>query len=414
MKELFTIIVALLLYSCSTGHSDSDKQEVKPPFGWRSAGLTPNSGELKWGMGLAKITHSGDYIFVMDAATEEADDKPGYRKSAQRIFVSKQGTEIWDTLKLPKRLDPLSFYGDDKGLYVGSYINAKVWHYEPISRKWTDLKILELTGNQGFNVYGITRLNGQLMASLAGFNDTTETDKLIIAPILLQQPDGTWKDISPTNPGTLEVPPHLRETPLQFHAAREWRGDLFAATADNGVWRYSSTNEEWSKVPNPNLPYWVFLYDGHYSEADMPQALTIHKDRLYIAARGGGIYALNDDFNSWAEIDSIRTTAGGSLRANTPLYPYALASDGEHLFISGRESGIPAVYMGYKGEEKGWRKIDRAEWCNPSRWRCLGLETYGLDVIGDTLYAAAWEGLYKFPLADLDSAIAQEESYNSL
>jgi len=42
------------------------------------------------------------------------------------------------------------------------------------------------------------------------------------------------------------------------------------------------------------------------------------------------------------------------------------------------------------------------------------LSTYGLDVIGDTLYAAAWEGLYKFPLADLDSAIAGEESYNSL
>jgi hypothetical protein len=55
--------------------------------------------------------------------------------------------------------------------------------------------------------------------------------------------------------------------------------------------------------------------------------------------------------------------------------------------------------------------VDRAEWCNPSRFRCLGLSTYGLDIVGDTLYAAAWEGLYKFPLVYLDSAIANEKSY---
>jgi hypothetical protein len=386
--------------------------EPGPPFGWRSAGLTPDPSEInKWGTGLAKIAHSNEYIFVMDAAIEKDESSPGYRQASHRIFISRQGIETWDTLKLPQDLDPLSFYGDSSGLYVGSFVNAAVWHYEPASKKWTNMNVLELAGNQGFNVYGITRLNGQLVASLAGFNDTTVEDKLIIAPILLQQPDGAWKDISPPNTATLETPAHLRDTPLQFFIAHEWRGDLFAATARNGVWRYSTTSGQWGKVPNPNKPSWNFDYNGYYSEEYIPQALAIHKDRLYMAGRAGGIYMLNDDLNSWVGIDSIRINERNSLNANTPLEPYSLASDGENLFVSGTNPGIPAVYVGDRGEPKGWRRVDMAEWCNPSRFSCLGISTYGLDVIGDTLYAAAWEGLYKFPLADLDSAIINEDSY---
>ncbi len=413
MKKFFAIVFALFLCSCNTGQgSGTPPEENKPPFGWRSAGFTPDPSEInRWGTGLAEITHSKDYIFIMDAAIGKDENSPGYRRAAHRIFISRQGMETWDTLKLPQGLNPLSFYGDSSGLYVGSYVNAIVWHYEPASKKWTNMNIFELKENQGFNVYGITRLNSQLVISLAGFEDTTAVDKLIIAPILLQQSDGTWKDIAPPNTGTLEVPSHLRKAPLHFFAAREWRGDLFVATGEDGVWRYSSLNGQWSKVPNPNQPFWTFLYDGYYTEEVAAQDLTIYNSRLHMIGYMGGIYALNDDLRSWTGIDSIRTSESGVLKSNTPLYPYALASDGEHLFVSGTNSGIPAVYMGYRGEPKGWRHIDKGEWCNPSRWRCLGLSTYDLDVIGDTLYAAAWEGLYKFPLADLDSSIANEESY---
>jgi hypothetical protein len=406
----FAFFLLSLLCSCSTGQggTGTPPNEDLPPFGWRSAGLIPNQDSLyRWGNGLACVTHSGSYLFVRNAKIAEARDAP-----AHSVFMSRQGSLDWETLQMPAGVNPHKIYADDAGLFVGTYGTGAVWHYDPASKKWTDLKVLELVGNQMFNVYGMSRLNGRLIVSMAGYNDTTEADRLIIAPILLQQIDGTWKDVSPLDTNTLENPAHLRSTPLQFHIAYEWRGDLFAATADDDVWHYSDASGEWSRVPAPNTPYWTFLYNGKYSEENTPQALTIHKGRLYMAGRGGGIYSLNDDLKSWVGIDSIRTTESGSLYANTPLQPYALASDGENLFVSGIHSGIPAVYMGNRGEPKGWRLIDMAEWCNPKRFRCLGLSTYGLDVVGDTLYAAAFEGLYKFPLADLDSAIANEESYH--
>ena len=349
-KLLFLLLILLfsLLCSCDSGSDNNEpvKEPEKTPSGWwRSAGLIPNGDIYKWGNGLTKITHSKDYIFVMDAATVDDGSKPGYLRANHNIFMSKQGTETWDTLKLPQNSNPLSFYGDSSGLYVGSYISAKIWHYEPETKKWTDMKALELAGHQVFNVYGISRLNGQLIASLAGYNDTTEADKIIIGPILLQQPDGTWKDIAPPNPARLEDPIHLRKNPLQFFIAREWRGDLFAATADEGVWRYSSVSGEWSMVPNPNRANWSFEYNGKHLEEHIPQAITVHKNKFYMAGRAGGIYILNEDFKSWTSIDSIRTEQT-SLRSIAPLVPYTLASDGKHLFVSGVKSGIPAVYMG--------------------------------------------------------------------
>jgi hypothetical protein len=88
-----------------------------------------------------------------------------------------------------------------------------------------------------------------------------------------------------------------------------------------------------------------------------------------------------------------------------------MASDGEHLFASGNGSAIPMLYMGDRGEPKGWKYIDFDGWCPSDRFTCIGLTTYDMDVIGDTLYAAAWEGIYKFPLSKLDSAVVGQPSY---
>ena len=40
----------------------------------------------KWGTGLAKITHSKDYIFVMDAAIRKDESKPDYRQAAYSLI----------------------------------------------------------------------------------------------------------------------------------------------------------------------------------------------------------------------------------------------------------------------------------------------------------------------------------------
>lgn len=90
-----------------------------------------------------------------------------------------------------------------------------------------------------------------------------------------------------------------------------------------------------------------------------------------------------------------------------------VATDGKHLFISGKDH-CPKVYMGDYGDpygniSKGWRTM-RLGWCDDKG--CVTDDaTYGLDVVGDTIYAAAWKGLFKMPLSDLDSAISGQSDF---
>ena len=63
----------------------------------------------------------------------------------------------------------------------------------------------------------------------------------------------------------------------------------------------------------------------------------------------------------------------------------------------------------YGNEEKGWRLVN-GNWCDD--WKCIANDgTYDMIAVGDTLYLANWEGVLKFPLVDLDSAISKEKSY---
>ncbi len=63
----------------------------------------------------------------------------------------------------------------------------------------------------------------------------------------------------------------------------------------------------------------------------------------------------------------------------------------------------------YESEPKGWRLID-GNWC--AKHECQSKDAIqSLDAVGDTLYAVTGDGLFKFPLAELDSTIANEDSY---
>ena len=99
----------------------------------------------------------------------------------------------------------------------------------------------------------------------------------------------------------------------------------------------------------------------------------------------------------------------------TTLKVHSLVSDGKHLFVAGESPEVPMVYMGdygepYESEPKGWRMLNR-NWCT-SKGKCqTGSTVQSLDVVGDTLYAAAADGLFRFPLSELDSAITNEFSY---
>jgi hypothetical protein len=216
------------------------------------------------------------------------------------------------------------------------------------------------------------------------------------------QPDGTWKDVSP--PNTLEfyclAEDELLRVPLYFTKARELRGNLFVISWECGTWIYDGL--QWKALPYPEG-----LISGSGEPYDAPHAIAVHKDRLYTGQRSyGGVHELQDDY-SRVRVDS-NTATDGSYYYKTPKQIKTLVSTGEYLVVAGIGAGVPEVYMGDKSDPKGWRSLRRG-WCD--NVRCIARETYGLDVVGDTLYAATWSGVFKFPLSDLEKSIKDEKSY---
>jgi hypothetical protein len=396
VPSLFMVAFFLLslLCSCSTGQGGSNVPKEEPLFGWRSAGLMPNLDSLNnWGTGFMAIAHSRDYIFVRDSRVA---DLQTLEPTAHRIFMSGQGSEAWKEIELPSELKPFKMYGDDNGLYVGSYGNGQVWRYEPDLNKWTKIIDLQLTEKQKYNVYAITKFNGRMLVNIAGYNGTVAEASLI----LYMQPDGSWENIAP--PDSLRFPVGSRRDMIQlnFTGAREWRGKLFTA-GECGIFSYD--NASWQKLSVPG-----YTEEGR----DAPYVIELHKDRIYVGQNAfGGVEEVQEDY-SRVQVDSNFAT-DGSYSKMTPIYVKTLISTGEHLIVAGKESGLPKVYMGDKGEPKGWRRLGYNSWCPPGSFRCIAITTYGFDIVGDTLYAAAWEGVFKFPLSDLDSAIANENSYYS-
>jgi hypothetical protein len=292
-------------------------------------------------------------------------------------------------------------YADTGGLFVGTWRQGQVWNYKPSTKEWKNLNVIEVPPRVIFNVYGMARLEGKLVVSMGGY-DTTD-NRSIMAPVLMQNDTGGWTDITPSADTSLY-------TPFQFSEAIEWNGSLIAITGGLGVWRLKSANWEWERLPNPKRSF-----DGENSEKN--GSIALHQGHVYVGSSAGeGIHRLAEDFSGWTQVDSSILYSplgiGGNWFMQTPLNNYGLASSGKHRLATGVTPAIPLVYMGDYGapfgnEAKGWRSI-QSGWCDGSS---CPKESYGVNVIGDTLYAVAWEGVYKFPLAELDSVIAGEASY---
>jgi len=363
-KMIFSFVLLLLFLFCSCNPKPGEEQSEAPKllFGWRNAGLMPNLDSLsKWGTGFMDIAHSKDYIFVIDSRVA---DLKTLAPTAHRIFMSRQGSEKWEEIEIPSELKPLNMYGDDNGLYVGSYGNGQLWHYEPVSKKWTNLIAMQLIEKQKRNVYGIKKFNDRLLVSIAGYNDT-----MAIGLILHMQPDGTWKNIAPPD-SSIEIYVAGYKTALYFTDAVELSGKLFVVSVESGIWTYDGTS--WQRLPE-------------YGEGDAPYVMELHKNRLYVGRYAyGGVQEIQDDYTR-VQVDSNFATDGG-YRKRTPIYVKTLISTGEHLIVAG-DPGLPKVYMGDNGEPKGWRRLGYDSWCPPDQFRCIALTTYGLDVVGDTLYA---------------------------
>ncbi|GHV16138.1 hypothetical protein AGMMS49938_15810 [Fibrobacterales bacterium] len=410
MVRIIIILLFLFCLSCDRlhfGSSDDDWGENKKPSKtyWKSAGLIAPADRNKLGTGFKEIEHIGNRLFVMDARIRA--EYSHYHN--HRIYTSIIGTNVWDTLKVPNGVAPYNMKASEEGLFVGTYWTGEMWLYKPNTEEWINLNAPKppISGNSGLNIYAIAQHNGNLIISTAGYDSATA-----IANVYLLQKDSSWLNISPPY-DPMPFDSAKMDVPFHFFKSAEWRGNLFAITYYYGVWMYDGIS--WRHIPNPPAPEWSTRnYTGGARKA---RSITVHKDRLYVGQYYfSGIHALQDNLSEWVAVDSIRVdypdTDSAYIATITPQHVWSLASDGENLFAAGDWSAIPMLYMGDRGEPKGWKKIDRDGWCPDGQFFCNGLVTYDMEAIGDTLYAVAWEGVYKFPISKLDSAIMGQPSYD--
>lgn len=407
-------LAAIFVLACTDDSGVNPKREDgASTIGWRSAGFTPVISTQRGG-GLQKVTHSGKWLVLMDAWTSPVEGKNETSTYSPRLFISKIGSGIWDTLVPPTSAYVKCLYADSAGVYVGTYKSGEVLVYSPEKGKWKNLSLMKKEESGWYYVYGIGRFGKNLVVSLAAYEDSLNI-KEVSARILLQTDTG-WTEL-PTPPMRYDIYNESKNVPLQFIASTELNGDLYVGTAD-GVWRLDGAFLSWSELPKFPKMKWNEKQNDVYEVVD----LVAYKGSLVaIDGTNDRVYRW-DGSDAWTELDSMILPSYVTAYGDTSYSIYRsslhdireLATDGKHLFISGQWH-CPKVYMGdygfpYGNISKGWRSIMRG-WCNDKG--CVSKNaTYSLDIVGDTLYAAAWEGLFKIQLNDLDSAIAGQSDFN--
>lgn len=414
MKKVFILLISILiLVACSDDTGANSKNEnVASTIGWRSAGFTPVISSERGG-GLQKITHSGNWLILMDAWTSPVEGKSETWTTltySPRLFISRMGTGIWDTLVPPASSYVKQLYADSFGVYIGTY-NSEVFEYNPEKKEWKNLNVKKADDSLWYHIYGIQRFNDKLIVSMAGHTESLGN----YAKVLLQKDSG-WHDLQLPRVRKDMYVESLTD-PLYFADAVEMDGNLYVCTMD-GVWKLDAATLSWTELPKFPKMQWNSNYHDVYEVQD----LIVYKESL-IAVDGSNdrVYQW-DGASNWLALDSMILPAVAYENGDTSYNIYRsslhdikdLATDGKHLFIAG-DWHCPKVYMGDYGEPygnipKGWRTMMRG-WC-AEKGGCVSKDaTYSLDIVGDTIYAAAWEGLFKMPLSDLDSAIAEQSDF---
>lgn len=392
----------LAIFACSENSSTSPgKVEDNTPFGWLEGGFTPET-RFDRGGGLQKVAHSGDWIVLMDAWTSPVDSNDtlfGNYTYTPRLFISKIGSDHWDTIAPPAREYVKNLYADSEGIYIGTYVTGELWKYVADNKEWVEYHPYKLSGNEGYNVFGISKFEKDLFVSISGYRDTSVQTYDSIRVLLLLQSDSVWTNTAPKNfEGCIKA---------QFHKGISLKNKFYSATM-YGVWSWNMQSKQWKHLPDfPNPHTW---------SSQKVSDIAVHKGVLH-AIVSGRVYFFDELAEKWISIDSLRY-AGDTTGYNYFIYtntssPKTLVSDGKHLFVAGGDN-VPYVYMGDYGEPygnipKAWRRVGSL--CK--NFNCLpnGGEISSMDIIGDTLYVADRKNFLKFPLDKLDSAIANENDY---
>ena len=418
MKKGYLLFTVFALLACTDDSGVNPKHESEPiTVGWRSAGFTPVISTQRGG-GLQKVTHSGNWLVLMDAWTSPVENQSDTWTTltyTPRLLVSRIGSGSWDTLGPPTSADVRnsSLFADSSGIYVGTNKTGNVLVYNPEKKEWKELNVVKKDASAWHYVIGIQKFKGNLIVSIGSYPDTLNT-KIVTASILLQNDTG-WRSL-PTP--SIRYDMYKDDTvPLQFTSSAEMGGSLYVGTGD-GVWKLDGTSLSWTELPKFPKMMWNSMYHDVYEVVDL---VTYKGSLVAVDGTNDRVYQW-DGSESWIALDSMITPPYVTVYGDTAYTIYRsslfrimnVVTDGKRLFISGKAPNVnhcPKVYMGDYGEPygnvpKGWRAM-MLGWCDDKGCDA----TYGLDVVGDTIYAAAWEGLFKMPLSDLDSAISGQSDF---
>ncbi len=415
MGKIIYLMLFLLLISCADevpSNSSGEAASESYNLGWQPVGFTPDPTTLYTrGSGLRMVTHSGEWILLVDAWTSYVDGNGGLLTYSPRLFISKINMNKWDTLSVPSKSYVRTVYADSTGFYVGTYKTGQIMKYLPNQKKWEEIYVLDSVNGIDYNVYGINKYGNRLIVCLAGIKDSVTQE---IVSVMKLQDDNSWIDLETPEMYKMLYNDDSMSIPLQFHKGVELDGVFYAATK-NGVWILNSDLKTWTQMPSPPHTKW----DEENKTIISPVTeILAHKGKLIVVANSNLIYQWNPTTSSWNGIDSLylkfREDGDYTIYMNTPHNKETLASDGKHLFVAGGFQPPPMVYMGDYGEpygiiEKGWRML-RKGWCG--KYKCVSTDaTYSLDIINGYLYAAAYEGLFRMPLSQLNDVIAGEKDF---
>ena len=268
-KGLLLLFTVFALLACTDDSGVNPKHESEPvTVGWRSAGFTPVISKQRGG-GLQKVTHSGNWLVLMDAWTSPVENQSDTWTTltyTPRLFISKIGTDVWDTLVPPTSayIRNSSLYADSSGIYVGTNKTGNVLVYNPEKKEWKELNVVKKDVSAWHYVIGIQKFKGNLIVSIGSYPDTLNT-KIVTASILLQNDTG-WLSL-PTPPIRYDM--YKDDTvPLQFTSSAEMGGSLYVGTGD-GVWKLDGTSLSWTELPKFPKMMWNSKYRDVYQVEDL-------------------------------------------------------------------------------------------------------------------------------------------------
>lgn len=300
-----------------------------------------------------KIAHSGDWIVLEDAWTGPVDSSDtlfGKSTYTPRLFISKIGSDSWDTIKPPTKENIKTLYADSQGIYVGMYASAEVFEYSPSKKSWKQFKLKDsLQAGEWYSVYGIGRFQNRLIVSIAGYQRIASDANGKVASFVKWKNASGWEDVDASpRPYSSTAKDDFSTEPFHFHKGFEWKGKFYAATID-GVWRLDATGSTWTKLPDvPKLLPFTRDY------ATNPTGdFVLHKNRLYVTSvLDETLFSLNENESSWLQVDSL---FHWSLRENICLLPGTIRQS--RMSIWGITESLTATFPRAGGKSAAGAKI---------------------------------------------------------